>query len=138
MLLETVGDAASATPQPRLPQHPFPAMQHCPLTARLLPKYNIYGGSQANLTSNPEVIPSVALASLGGGCVCVHPILYGSRALQGSSHPHPSSSPQAEGGMGGFDSRSTAAHHQYGGDEIEGRGQPPTPGMLQHPASMLN
>lgn len=67
MLLETVGDAASATPQPRLPQHPFPAMQHCPLTARLLPKYNIYGGSQANLTSNPEVIPSVALASLGGG-----------------------------------------------------------------------
>lgn len=133
MLLETVGDAASAAPPPAPA-----ASSSCNAT---LPSH---GSSAAKiqhlrgLTGNSGLKSwgyTLCSSSIAGG---VHPILYGSRVLQGSSHPHPSSSPQAEGGMGGFDSHSTAAHHQYGGDEIEGRGEPPTPGMLQHPASMLN
>lgn len=106
MLPETIGDAASAVPVSRLPEHPPPAIQHCPLTAPLLLKRDLYGTHRQSQPKTPSLYPFIAVASLG-----VHPILYGGRALQASGYQYPASSPQAEDKTGGFDPCPAAICH---------------------------
>lgn len=66
MLPETIGDAASAVPVSRLPEHPPPAIQHCPLMAPLLLKRDLYGAHRQSQPKTPSLYPFIAVASLGG------------------------------------------------------------------------